>query len=628
MLLRQKRKPKNRNKKIKKIIGGLLLLVIVIVILGYFLVYLPFKEIQAKATKLVQSGQEVKYALSTNDLDLISSKLDTAKKDFESLKLSSKKVYWLSVIPVFGSYINDYRHGIEAGDEMLQAAIITIRSIEPYADLIGFKKGESFINKPAEDRLATAVLTLDKIVNDVDVIALHIDKARSKIDNIDPSRYPATIAGKPVRARLIILKDQFDGLASLFVDAKPLIKKLPEIMGVDREKTYIVLFMNDKELRPTGGFLTAYAIFRINQGKFRVERSEDIYTLDNSIANHPTAPKEILYFHKGVNKFYIRDSNISPDYLESIKLFEELFAKSSRKIAYDGIIAVDTYVLVDALKTLGDTDARGIRFSAQNDDRCDCPQVIYKLLDEIDRPTYYIKENRKGILGDLLYTLMKKALGFSPSQYWGKLAQDGIKNLQEKHILVYFKDIEMQQAVEKLNFSGRIKEYQGDYLHINDTNYAGAKSNLFVRHYVTSKTIIAKDGTVERELELEYKNPYPHSNCNLEAGQLCINAPLRNWLRVYVPQGSQLVSMIGSSVQNKYDSLGKTVFEGFVRVAPKGTAKVIIKYKLPIKFSSVKDYRLLVQKQPGTQLHQYKIIVNNGILAETQLTEDNEFFIK
>src|SRR3990167_7934180 len=445
MLLRQKRKPNSRRKKIKKIIAVLLFFMVIFVISGYFLIYLPAKEIQVKVNKLMVSGREVKAALSSNDLDLVNSKLLIVNRDFEDLKKSSKRIYWLTYIPVFGSYVNDYRAGIEAGDEMLQAASITIKSIEPYADLIGFKKGESFINKPAEDRLATAVLTLDKIVADVDVIAAHINKARNKIDTIDPNRYPEEIAGKPLRSRLVSLKDQFDGLASLFVDAKPLIKKLPEIMGVDREKTYIVLFMNDKELRPTGGFLTAYAIFRINQGKFRVERSEDIYALDNSIPVHPVAPKEILYFHKGVNKFYIRDSNISPDYIESIKLFEELFAKSSRKIAYDGIIAVDTYVLVDALKTLGDTEARGTRFSATIDERCDCPQVIYKLLDEIDRPVNYIKADRKGILGDLLLGLTQKALGFSPSQYWGKLAQDGIKHLQEKHILVYLKDNTMQQ---------------------------------------------------------------------------------------------------------------------------------------------------------------------------------------
>lgn len=156
--------------------------------------------------------------------------------------------------------------------------------------------------------------------------------------------------------------------------------------------------MNDKELRATGGFLTAFAVFKVDQGKFKVERSEDIYTLDNSIKNHPAAPRPIALYHKGVSKFQIRDSNLSPDFVETNKLFDELYQNSSEKVDYDGVIAVDTHVLVDALEILGDTQVRGLNFSSKIDKRCDCPQVIYTLLDEIDRPVAYLKADRKGIL--------------------------------------------------------------------------------------------------------------------------------------------------------------------------------------------------------------------------------------
>lgn len=392
--------------------------------------------------------------------------------------------------------------------------------------------------------------------------------------------------------------------------------------------------MNDKELRATGGFLTAFAVFKVDQGKFKVERSEDIYTLDNSIKNHPAAPRPIALYHKGVSKFQIRDSNLSPDFVETNKLFDELYQNSSEKVDYDGVIAVDTHVLVDALEILGDTQVRGLNFSSKIDKRCDCPQVIYTLLDEIDRPVAYLKADRKGILGDLLLSLMQKALGVSPSQYWGRLSQMYMTDSQDKHILMQMKDKDIQKSLEALNFAGRIKQTpEGkDYLHINDVNFAGAKSNLYVQHAVTSNTVIASDGTVTRELTIQYKNPKPHSNCNLEdggglgRGGLCINATLRNWLRVYVPEGSTLVDFKGSEKKvQTYDELGKTVYEGFMTVKPEGIATVKVSYTLPFKVKNADDYTLLIQKQPGTVGHEYTVQLNGKELSKSPLVKDQEF---
>ncbi|KXK12249.1 MAG: hypothetical protein UZ22_OP11002000048 [Microgenomates bacterium OLB23] len=333
-----------------------------------------------------------------------------------------------------------------------------------------------------------------------------------------------------------------------------------------------------------------------------------------------------------MSQFFIRDSNLSPDFIESNKLFDELYQKSSQKVEYDGIIAMDTYVLVDALKILGDTQARGVNFSANIDKRCDCPQAIYTLLNEVDRPVAYIKADRKGILGDLLFAVMQKALGFSPSKYWGRLSQEVLmKNLNEKHILMDMKDKEIQNSLEALNFAGRIKssEENVDYLHINDTNFAGAKSNLFVDHEIQSATEIANDGTVTRKLTINYKNPHKHSNCSLEeseilgVGGLCINATLRNWLRVYVPEGSKLVSFNGSEKKTlTYDDLGKTVFEGFLGVQPMGKATVTIEYTLPFKVENKNEYRLIVQKQPGTAGHEFAATLNGKKIIDSKLTRD------
>ena len=613
--------PKRRKKKVLSFLSVLLLIFGILTIYSY----ITYSNLSTKGKILIASAKELKTAFSQNDIDLLNSKFQDFSKKYGDFKKSAQSLYWASFIP----YVSDFKNGIEAGDYLIRAGQESIKAITPYADLIGFKKGQSsFVEKSAEDRLQTAILTLDKVLTKVDSISEDIKQAELRIEKIDAKRYPKKIGSREVGTRIENLKEQFTGLASLFVDAKPLVKKLPEIFGSDEEKTYLVLFQNDKELRATGGFLTAYAVFKIKSGKMTIQRSKDIYTLDNSISSHPSAPKEILTYHKDVNRFFIRDSNLSPDFPTSVELFNSLYKNSGEKVNYDGIIALDTKVLVDMLAIFGDTEARGIRFSAKEDKRCDCPQVIYTLLNEIDRPVGFIKEDRKGILGDLMYALFYKAIGFSPSKYWGTLIQEMFKNLQEKHVLVYFTNQDLQESVEKLNFAARIKNFDGDYLHVNNVNFAGAKANLFTSQSISSKTKLNDNGKITREVTVEFRNPYPHSDCNLERGGLCLNATLRNWIRFYVPKGSELISFDGSKKKvQTYDDLGKTVFEGYLEITPLGKAAVIVKYSLPPNIKS-KDYEVLVQKQPGTYEDKLVVEVDGKKLYDGVLDVDNEIKLK
>jgi len=199
------------------------------------------------------------------------------------------------------------------------------------------------------------------------------------------------------------------------------------------------------------------------------------------------------------------------------------------------------------------------------------------------------------------------------------------KNLQEKHILMNFVDPEIQKSVEKLGFAGRIDSYEGDYLHVNNVNFAGAKSNMFIDEELISTTTF-EGGKVMREVTMKFKNPHPASDCNLERGGLCLNATLRNWIRFYVPLNSKLVSFQGSKTETKtYDELDKTVFEGFMTVDPKGAATVKIKYELPSSIQ--KDgYKLYIQKQPGVEKQTLTVEIDgkeqsSGLFAEDTVLE-------
>jgi hypothetical protein len=401
-------------------------------------------------------------------------------------------------------------------------------------------------------------------------------------------------------------------------------------LGNPEPRRYLLLFQNDAELRPTGGFLTAYATLTILRGKITPGISEDIYTLDNGFKEKVPAPDPIKKYLPLVYNWNLRDMNLSPDFKVSMDTFTKYMEKSSVAPEYDAIIAIDTEVPVRILKVLGPIGVGGYggKFSAENDPRCNCPQVIYELENIITRPTYEIREGRKSILGPLMNSMLANMMG-SPKAKWAEFFNIFVESIEQKHLLMYFKDENKQLAAEALGAAGRISSYDaGDYLHINDSNFAGAKSNLFVESEVTQEISLNDDGSATKKLTLTYKNPQKGDNCNLEAGQLCLNGLLRSWTRLYVPKGSILKSGRGFEADMETtEDLGYTVLEGFFTLAPQSVKKLEIEYTIPAGTIKGNDYKMLIQNQPGTDPVKHTITLNGAKPKTYQIDSDQEITI-
>lgn len=606
----------SRKPKILKIILVVFSILIVLSILLGVMVGIPAYKTYGKAKKLYQTALEAKPALQSKDLKLIGGKISLIKSDLADLKESFKPLLWLKIVPYFGEYISDAQHFILAGEAGLDSGDLVVKAIEPYSDIIGLAGGTNTGSgeKTTQDRITFLVTTIDKIGPDLDKVSEKFQIIKKEIDQVNVSRYPVSFKGQKIREPLTEVVAMVDQAATIVTDAKPLLTVAPWLLGSDAPRRYLLLFQNDAELRPTGGFLTAYAILEVNKGKIKPQLSQDIYALDARFTKRITAPEPIKKYLPKVNYFNLRDMNLSPDFSSSMQTFLENYAYVD-KTKFDGVIGVDTKVLVSLLEVLGPVGvSEWGNFSAKPDSRCDgCPQVVYELELLADKPVSTLKKDRKAVIGPLMNSILANAMG-SPKEKIPGLFNAGFNSLMEKHVLFYFPDEKIQKAVESFNIAGRIREYEGDYFHLNDTSFSGAKSNLFIKENVNQIIEVGKDGKVTKTVTIEYTNPSPASNCNLEAGQLCLNAPYRDWFRVYVPKGSKLLESSGSEVEmTTSEDLGKTVFEGFFGdkypLRPEGSAKVTLKYELPMNIS--KEYKLLIQKQPGTDGFTYSVKVNN-----------------
>lgn len=606
------------------IAGAIVILLVLIVVYTTINVIL----ITGQAKKVYSQAKLVAAAAKTQNVVVAKEELVKTKTAAENLNKDINRIGFLRFVPLLGGYVSDASHMTRAGIHGINAGIITVDSIIPYADVLGLKGQGSFVGGSAEDRIRTAIKTLDKVVPKIDDIDREIKAAKVEMDEVNVNHYPNFWVFKKVRSKVELAKTLVDE-GSLAVDeGKPLIKVLPELLGANTSKKYLILFQNDAELRPTGGFLTYYSIFRIDQGVIHIDTSNDIYTLDDSISSHPKADPIILKYLPKVPTQNIRDINLSPDFQKSMEGFRTYYDKSSIKTPVDGIITIDTQFLVDIINILGSVDAAGQTFTAKIDPACNCPQVVYQLELNTTKPVGYIRTNRKGIVGELLYATMQKALQSSPKLYWGNLFQAAIKNANEKHVLFSLNNKDAQSGIKALGWAGEIKNFNGDYLHINDANFGGAKSNMYIKQDVRMDYDVASNGEITKTITINYRNPQKYSDCNLESGGLCLNAILRDFQRVYVPKGSTLESSKGSSVKvTTGEDLGKTYFSSFFTVNPLGKATMVYTYKLPFKVTSG-SLPLYIQKQPGIKDVPFEIYVNGKKTETFDLTADKLLNLK
>jgi hypothetical protein len=612
----------------------------------FLLVFLVYNVISGliiyqKTQKLINNAKVLAESTKSQDIVKIKTDLANTKKSLNATALSFKMVAWEKFLPFVGVYISDVSRTIKAGQAGLDAGESVLTVIEPYSDLLGFKNGESSNvlvavtgEQTAQDRIDFIVKTIPDLIPQIDVISGKVKIIQDEISQINPDRYPENFKGIAIRSKIKSIEDLVSQVSTLLVNGKPFLESAPYLLGVDSPRTYLVLFQNDKELRPTGGFMTAYALLKMDKAKVSTVTSSDIYSLDAIYKPSIQAPQPIIKYIKGPyilsQKWRLRDMNWSPDFTESMKVFVPA-AKQAGISGIDGVIAVDTQVLVNILNVIGPIGVPGFgNFSTAIDPECNCAQVIHELeaFADVEGPIIWDpltgviiqrppnSDNRKKIIGPLMNSILANAMG-QPKEKIPGLVQAGFSSLIEKHVLFYLLDENVQKAVADFGLSGTINNYEGDYLHISDANLGGRKSNLYAYETVDQNIEVAGDGSVTKTLTITYQNP--------EKQDGWLNSVLPTWVRVYVPKGSKLITSEGlETTAEPYEDLGKTVFAGFFQLRPEGVSNVTFKYKLPGKVG--KEYKLFIQKQPGTDGFLYTINLGKH-MEEFKLTTDREIKI-
>lgn len=378
------------------------------------------------------------------------------------------------------------------------------------------------------------------------------------------------------------------------------------------QKTYFLIFQNYDEQRATGGFIGTYGVLKTDNGSISRLSIDSIYDLDGKLTELVAAPGP---FQPEIKRWGIRDANWFADFPTSAKKLLYFFEKAQETA--DGVIATTPKVFEDLLRLVGPIEMKdyGVTLTAENFQEV----VQYKTSVDYDR-----QENEpKKMLADFSPMLLDRLTNL-PQDQWLQFFQIMQDNLNQRHILVYSKDPDIEQSIEALGFSGKVLETDYDYLSIVNSNLGGTKTDLEIEQKVSLKSKILSDGSIINTLTINRKNISSVNN--------------RNFMRILVPLGSEFVSSAGFDGKPMYQSSSgglrtdpdlalwdqgqqrgnifvrtesqKTEFSGWVETVGESEKEVILTYILPFKIGNA--HSLLVQKQAASKAFEFSASMTLG----------------
>ena len=561
-----------------------------------------YKDVKDASARVVEASTNAFLSLQSSTVAAISANVDQAQFDLNSALVSFGEAsdivdrehtvlqYVAGLLPVVGKQVSSRQHLLTAGHHLALGNTYLVK---------GIREAEN-----AEDLSLT-----DRFI----VLANHLQSSipQYKEALLDLSAVSESAVPVEYQQSFSDFKLLFATFIDDMTDLVELSRSLDSIFGSDSFKRYLLVFQNNHELRPTGGFMGSFAILDVQKGKIM---NLDIpgggtYDLQGQLDKYVKPPLPLQLSNK---RWEFQDSNWYPDFPASAEKME-WFYEHGRGATVDGVIAINASVLERLLTILGpvSNEEHGITIASDNA----LSELQYEV--EVD---YDKQENKpKEVLSDLAPQFLE-SMGNLDAINAVRLLTELHEALGQKEIQVYFNDDVTQKKMESFGWGGEILENQKnqDYLNVISTNIQGQKSDAKINQTIEHQAIVGEDGSVINTVVITRE----HTGT---PGEMFYGVNNVNYLRVYVPEGSELLEAGGFVYppedafrvpENWYEDdvdlekqetevaihsktgtriteeFGKTAFGNWNMVEPGQTSKIYFTYKLPFKVSLGKDFEV------------------------------------
>ncbi|MFO7806956.1 MAG: DUF4012 domain-containing protein [Candidatus Moraniibacteriota bacterium] len=618
--------------------GCLSLTVFLIFFSGRFAFYgLQLKdEVFVKGEKASRHIAQAKQEFENKNINKAVLSITQAKNEIKSAnerinKLGGSMLEAFSYVP-FLSKIGNGKKTIEAGEDLMEAA----------SDLAVIAEKLSKVENPFSSKESRGQKTGDVLLEmhrELTQAGEHLKQANKKIQEINAEDVPENYReefkkGQEFLPEVIEYIETLEKNQFVFKD----------LLGYHGPRKYLFLFQNNQEMRATGGFIGSYGVLDVHNGHFEELFIDGIYNPDGQLKVNVVPPKPV---QKISAAWSTHDANWFPDFPTSAEKISWFYEKTGGPTV-DGVITFTPDLIKKLLKITGPIEMPKyeVTLTAEN--------FMEKTQYEVEFDYDKEKNRPKKIIADLAPKLLEKVFAQKNPEGASKTLNAFSEALNEKHLLVYSRDKEIQELVSQLGWSGEVLDTRKDYLMVVNSNLNGYKTDGVIDQEIDHKAEIQPDGSIINTVSVTRK----HNGGN--TGYEFWDEVNSNYMRVYVPKGSELIDVQGHTrekisspvdyeklnfqkdplVAKQEDSIrideetgtrvykeeNKTVFGNWVYVSPQEEVEVTYKYKLPFKLDLDKNqeksdyYSLLAQKQSGS--------VETGFKSSIATPDNAELFWK
>jgi hypothetical protein len=602
------------------------------------------------ATRLVSYGFQVKDEVLVKGANVVSdlekAKTNFQNKDFSQLVLDFKKIEQevdyinrelekmesgvpeiVKKIPFISKY-GSAKNLLEAGNEITKAMVMVSQVAEDFSTLND--------NSEYELSLSEFILNLESKTL---LAEEHLILAGEKINEVDPADLPIDYQEEVVK-----IKSNFPKVLRFLTEFNQKQFILKDLLGHNGHRKYLFLFQNNHEMRATGGFIGSYGLLNIHNGEVQDFFIDGIFNPDGQLSARVVPPEPI---QKISTNWSTHDANWYPDFPTSARKIAWFYEKTGGPTV-DGIITLTPTVMKKLLKITGPIEMPDYEVVIDSENFME--NIQFEV--EID---YDKEENQpKKIIADLAPKILERVFSTDGMKNISQNLQVLSESLSEKHILIYSENSDVQKIISDLGWSGEVLETKKDYLMVVNSNINGYKTDGVIDQKIEHEIDIEEDGSVIDTVTVERF----HNGGNSKFDWW--NQVNANYMRVYVPSGSELLEATGhtresidppvnydklgfqrdafvDSIENSvkidketgteiWEEAGKTVFGNWVYVSPQEKVELVYKYRLPFKlnidrFSEKMDnYSILYQKQSGMETSTLK--------TEIKLSDNQNVFWK
>jgi hypothetical protein len=285
--------------------------------------------------------------------------------------------------------------------------------------------------------------------------------------------------------------------------AAELARTLPVFLGGEGRRRYLVGAQNPAELRGTGGFIGAYTIMEVNDGRVRLGTFRSIRVLTPSRVENVEPPNRdyARIYDPWGGAGLMHSANMTPDFPSAAVAIERLYeAVEGQQL--DGVIAADPEALSLLMGVTGSAEVPGLGVTLNSGNLV--PFVTNEAYGRFDD-----NDTRKRVLGDVADVVLTRFLSGSAREEPAAAGRAAAQAAADGHLLLHSTDPRVQEAFERARVSGGVAELGGDYLNVVVNNIGVNKVDYYVDRSVRYEVGLLPEGAAEAVATVRFHNGAP-----------------------------------------------------------------------------------------------------------------------